>query len=148
MEKLWPQTNCTISKSEHHSLVSLILHPLVQAHVTYYTATNIIPPSYSSTIVRLPVNSSFTLHITHFAHKPHPRVFPTAARTSYILFEHIWRLPSCTAQRKLFSMITTFYFLLYSRPKPLAWYMPRDPQVFLLTTSLHFFAKYPNKRSR
>ena len=42
--ELWPQTNRTRSKSEQHSLVSLILHRLLQAHVTYYTATSIMPP--------------------------------------------------------------------------------------------------------
>ena len=35
-------------------------------------------------------------------------------------------------------MTTTLSFLLYSRPKPHTWYMPRDPQVFLLTISLPF----------
>ena len=43
------------------------------------------------------------------------------------------------AQRRISSlMTTTLSFLLYSRPKPHTWYMPRDPQVFLLTISLPF----------
>ena len=60
VHKWWPQTICTISESEYHSLVSLILHRLVQTHVTYCTATTIILP-YGSTILHL-ANSSFTLH--------------------------------------------------------------------------------------
>ena len=60
-----------------------MLHRLVQTHVTYYTATSIIPP-YSSTIIHHPVNSSFNLLITHCVQTPHPRVFATTARTSNI----------------------------------------------------------------
>ena len=51
-------------------------------YATYYTATSIIPP-YSSTILDHPVNSSFTLDITHCVHKPHPCIFSTTARTCY-----------------------------------------------------------------
>ena len=55
----------------------------METHVTYYTATSIIPPLYSLTILHHPVNSSFTSHIAHCVHRPQPRIFPATARTSY-----------------------------------------------------------------
>ena len=123
VQKLWPQTNCTTSKSEQHSLVSFITLRLVQTHLThYYVQQRALFHLTVQQSLHHSVDLSYTLHIyiTHCVHKPHPRVFPTTVRTSYTLADLIRAY--CTKETAVVSaksslLTTTLSFVLYSSPK-------------------------------
>ena len=130
VQKLWPQTNCTTSKSEQHSLVSFITLRLVQTHLThYYVQQRALFHLTVQQSLHHSVDLSYTLHIyiTHCVHKPHPRVFPTTVRTSYTLAALIrarlsLALLYCTKGMAVVSaksslLTTKLPFVLYSTPK-------------------------------